>query len=382
MFASTSTSPMSSSRCIYRAYKRNGFACEEPCVHDTPFCSSHRRCGQIDFFQKLDVFMGSISTGVSANSIYVCMSRYWQYRQNHKDLGLQDAFDTVEMMTYLCDHLQVSQLAFDLKICVRKQKMSATFDIVSMMWDIWHFSRNKKAVAALEHIQKIWRAKNKATLQGPWPKFTATNPVDPFTMEALNDLPMSSVFSFWQKSGAKWRIFAFSGPEFHDYCFTHHQYDNPLTREPIPFGVRDRLDTWYRRHIGVVARPTFNPRDPRLVRPYDSPNVAFTDFVSVMETRHHISIQPMWLLDLTHADIMRIFTEYHETVRSSYMNLEVDIPGNMTTTQFALAREMMALVRGETAPSVYVCTLAVAIANQCLPLSESLPDWVFDAADI
>lgn len=410
--------------CIYRPSKKLGLACHEPSVHDTPFCKSHRKNGnggQQLFFKDVANFMkGSPNSVLSAANVYSCMDHLWTNTSTsstttkRSDLGI--AFTAVEVIAHLCDHPQISLMAKALRIPVRAQKMSAAFDIVSVMWEVWHFGRNTKAIHALTQLQKQWRARKVHALQGPYPEVLATNDVDPFTLEPLSDLPPASIFSYWERStiSTQWRIYAFSGAEFHDYIFVHMNDTNPLTRTIIPYGVRDRLEKWHKLILTTslqppIGQPANNPRSAAslpLPLPPDysptasynvpmpvananaeavSPSLAFTHIASLLESIHGICIQPQWLTELTDLYMVGIFAQFHIAVdpvspqtRDIYMRRPVPV----YNVRAYFASEMTALVQQERPPSFLVCILICTIAKYCTPLYESLPEWVYDAADM
>jgi len=395
---------MSSTHCIYRPSKKLGMSCQEPSVHETPYCKSHRKNGNANFFQDAASFMkGSPSGIISAYNLYSCMDHLWS-SLNTKKSDLSGAFVAVEVITHLCDHPHISLFGKILNIPVRPQKMSAAFDIVSVMWEVWHFGQNTKATQALIKLQKQWRARKVHELRGPYPDILATNEVDPFTMEALSDLPPNSVFSYWENVAMQWRVYAFSGVEFHDYVFVHDNYTNPLTRKVIPFGVKDRLAKWHKLtqpqqqpqqpqnpRAAAVLPPDYSPTASYNIQPDipsaepESSSLAFTHIASLLERIHGLYIQPQWLSELTDLYIVGIFAQFHTSVdpvspqtRSIYMLLPV--PAINIRSYFA--SEMTTLVQQERPPSFLVCSLICIIARYCAPLYESLPDWVYDAADM
>ena len=410
--------------CIYRASKKLGLACRELSVHDTPFCKSHRKCGNAQFFQDAANFMkGSPSGILSADNVYSCMDALWT-SLNTKKSDLNSAFVAVEVITHLCDHPHIMLIGKTLKIHVRAPKMPAAFDIVSVMWEVWHFGRNESATRALIQVQRKWRARRVHSLRGPYPELRATNDVDPFTMDALSDLPPESIFSYWERSAMQWRVYAFSGVEFHDYVYVHDNYTNPLTRAVIPYGVLDRLDKWHkltqtqqppqlpheqpvmiRQSATLPLPPDYSPTasysNNIIIQPsapipisiptmpdaaeYVSPSIAFTHIASLLESIHDLYIQPQWLSGLTDLSMVSVFAQFHIAVdpvspqtRGTYMRRPVPVDN----IRGYFASEMTALVQQERPPSFLVCSLICVIARYCTPLHASIPNWVFDAADM
>jgi hypothetical protein len=294
------------------------------------------------------------------------------------------AFVGVEILSYLLDHKAIATIGKGLCIPLRPYKSAAAFDIVYIMWNVWHMGRRDRFLSALILVQRKWRARKErvlAQLQGPWPALPAINETDPFTMENLVDLPRRSIFSFVENRDGRNDIYAFSGPDFFTYVYYHGNTINPLTRSAIDYEIINRLYTWAtmhnccRRTDQVAATPT----------------TVITYAVSELERLHNICIQPDWLLQLDEMHIMGIFSQYHRTLQVygpnvPYMNrqaeedsFEADNPG---PSQMALGREMVAMIHAEQAPSFYVCNLVLVLATYSDLLNASLPEWVRDAAEV
>jgi hypothetical protein len=327
---------------------------------------------------------GSSTGTLSADNIYACLDSLWTSKKSEKeDLG--DAFTAIEIINHLCDHQNIINIGEDLRISLRKQKMAAIFDIVTIMWDVWHVGRKPKVVEAISLLKRRWRMRSVAELQGPYPSILATNDVDPFTLEALDDLPPDSVFSYWENVGLKWRVYAFSGKEFYDYVYTHGHNTNPLTRNPIRPSVFTRLSKWH----AFQRTPTHsNDSTVEEAEQSHSPSVTFTEVASELYHRHHINIEPQWLTNISDVGIMQIYDQYHRTVdpvspSAPFMDDEtinemyddMDLRGCRMT----FAKDMLSLIRQEASPSFFVCALMCAIANASSHVRNSLPEWIYDA---
>jgi hypothetical protein len=255
--------------------------------------------------------------------------------------------------------------------------MAASFDIIEILWNVWHIGKDAKKVGALTKLQTNWRNKRISKLSGPYPSLRAVNDTDPFTMETLTDIDPIKIFSFWENSNNKWRLYAFDGSEFYEYVFVHGQQANPLTRVQIDYRVQSRLKQWNKH----VQKQHGNAREQRT---WQTPGVAFTDVATLFETHHGIYIQPQWFTRLAHTEIAHIVQQYTTSVsdRTRYIQRNV-FPNIMEldtrTLQFMFATEIYNMLCEEVAPSYLVCNLVVAIASVCEPLNESIPDWVIDA---
>jgi hypothetical protein len=331
--------------CIFRAAKKAGIACGARTCHGTRFCASHRRTSNPYFLCKIDTFIGN-APAVSATNIYTCLDNLW------KSPSIDNAFLAVEILTYLLDHPAITRMAAALHIDPPKQKMSAALDIVAAMWKVWTVSQNPRALAAIALVQKKWRASRTADV---------INSDDPFTLEAIADLPRDRAFRFSEHG----RIYVFDGPSFYKHVHIHKNHSNPLTREPLALSVTAAL----MRFSGAALEPT----------EWQSISVAFTDVATEIERRHDIAIQPAWLIALSASDIDSIYIDYHHlTVHEGSFMRDYAV----SSKQIWLASEMMRMINAESQPSFFVCCAVVAIARQCDPLHRSLPNWVFDAAQV
>lgn len=298
-----------------------------------------------------------------------------------KSTSLHDAFLAVEILVYLCDHQHIESFATVLSLPVRKQKMAAAFDIVSMFWYIWHIGRSTKKVSAIIALQRNWRNKRKYKLCGPYPYVEATNDTDPFTMEPLSSFEPTKVFSFWELSGKAWRVYGFSGDDLFKHIYAHDNPTNPLTRESIPEDIIDRLDRWHRAYGDSIET---NIGSDNIT--FATPGIAFTQVSSELFELHGIEVQPSWLINLTVPQFRNIIIRYRQLTDDVAPHLhymrdgEIGTASDIVAIRINIAREMLHMIRNEAAPSYIVCCFVFAISQVCLPLHESLPDWVIDAA--
>ena len=203
--------------------------------------------------------------------------------------------------------------------------------------------------------------------------------MDPFTQDKLVDLPSESIFSFIKTK----YVYAFSGSDFFQHCYTHGYIYNPLTRSALQEDVKIRLYKWWRMYEG---------RTNNLIASQEyavTPGTVITDAVSQLEALHHICIQPSWLLQLSEIDVMSIFSRYHHNMhiygphvpymsrRAEENSFTIDDPG---PSLMVLGKEMLTMIREEQAPSFYVCNLVLILSEFCPNLSACLPHWVRDAA--
>ena len=370
--------------CMYYAAKKGGEQCLMRATHDVRFCASHRRCyGQSLLFMNISLFLND-HTSLRADNIYECFDNLWKTYGNISDRRFDVAFVGVEIVSYLLDHRAIEAIGKRLRIPLRPYKSAAAFDIVYIMWNIWHLGRRDRFMTALVLAQRKWRARKQqilARLQGPWPAVPAINNTDPFTMDSLTDLPLRNVFSFVERHDGRNDIYAFSGLEFFTYVYFHGNTTNPLTRAAIDHDTINRLYTW------ATMNNCSRPPEPVV----ETPTTVITYAVSELERLHNICIQPDWLLQLDEMQIMGIFSQYHQNLLAygpnvPFMNrqaeedsFEADNPG---PSQMALGREMITMIHTEQPPSFYICNLVLVLATYSDLLNASLPEWVRDAAEM
>ena len=367
---------------MYHIAKRAGQRCPEVATHDTGFCSSHRRCcNQATFFSNISLFMNG-APKLHAKNIYSCLNSLWSSYSDMSSSRLDIAFDGVELLAYVLDHQAIIAIGKRLSIPLRPHKAVAAFDIVYIMWNVWHLGRRERFVCALVVAQRRWRENRRRVLaryRGPWPEQLAINETDPFTMENVADLPLDSMFSF---RGTRDEIYTFSGAEFLTYVYYHGNRTNPLTRERLDDGVITRLHAW------AVLHDCWKRVDEPA---HDTPTTVLTFAVAELERIHGICIHPAWLLELDEMHVVSIFSQYHLRLQAYGPNVvyldrqaeidsfEADNPG---PSQIALGREMITMIQAEEPTSFYVCNLVLVLANFCPDLRASLPEWVRDAAEM
>ena len=345
--------------------------------------------------------------GLTAENLYECLARLWTFHEATSS-DLHAAFLAVEIMTYLMDFPEISKLGSDLHIATRGNKMSAAFDIVQVMWSVFHVGRVPRLVRSIKALQAKWmiyKTKKAQGIQGSGSgsDMSAANKIDPFTMEHVKYLPDYSLFGYSHDGHS----FVFSGAHLYKHVYIHAYDYNPFTRQQIPYGVICRLQTWYMAYYRFCLVRQSNNRlsmeqtngdgdgdgdgDGGAVgmRAWTSLGVAFTDVATRLSEFHHITLQPQWMSQLSDFQINGIFRSFHTIcgdptyANSSYMRYPIALPlpsdTQTHTLGYVLAREMMQVILAETSPSFYVCALMVAAADFCKPLRLSLPDWVFDA---
>lgn len=349
--------------CIYRTGKRGGAMCNAHTRDtDTHFCSSHWRFSSHKIHYDLRDFLGDANALTHANA-YACAARFWERHGN----GLEPAFRVVELMCYLLDHEDIRDLAKTMRIPVRPQKMAATFDIVNVLWRVWNLSRDPRRVAKIRVIQRRLRAR---AVEPP------TNDTDPFTLDPVTDIPMERRLRYRDALG---KVYAFDIEALHDHACVHGNATNPFTRQPLPRHVCETLQRWGRSQAATNLRAPATERWP-------TPSVAFTEVCLELETQHYIMFQPQWFMELSRADIYGVIFQFRfqRMFTTPYLdrfnNADYDAT-DMARVQYAFARDILWMLKEESAPSDDVFAFARCMAMFHRGVRETLPYWVAETDD-
>lgn len=320
---------------------------------------------------------------LDASNIYECVERLWSHH-NATANDLSSAFLAVEIIVYLLDVHEIMQIGRTLHIPLRGNKMAAAFDIVYLMWHVFHIGRIEKHLKSIKIIQRKWLIHRVMKLQGVHTHIPPTNKIDPFTIEPVKYLPRHAQFGY---SDAEGHHFVFSGEHLYTHIFVHAYDDNPLTRVKVPASVIARLQKWYIAYQRIRSGLTSSRNDFTIY--WTTLGVAFTDVATRLAERHHITLQPQWMVELNDYQVTRIFARFHSMCipqHNEYMRNPLALPlpydHQTYTLGYVFAREMMQVICREHPPSFYVCALMVAASDFCKPLQDSLADWVIDAASV
>lgn len=278
--------------------------------------------------------------------------------------------------------------------------------LVERMRALWALSERAGAVAALRRLQRRWRETRASraleALHGPYPRCAAINDCDPFTMDALEDIPADERFSFRDARGD---VYAFRAAELAHYlcesgvgaagCAPGARALNPYNRERI--GDADVARLW---RIVWKSGERSGACFERFKELSDINELWRTGRDAYAYTLHFYEREGFYcdvdaFLQLSSEDIAVVFAFFQEATRG--LDDARDLFAKETWTrayegatedrlrrmQFAFCREMLELVRTPREFKFFLlCNLFVAIAAVSAAISRSLPTWVFNGAGI
>lgn len=377
--------------CIFRPPKSAGARCTAACVHDTRFCSSHRRHCSNPLFGSMSSMLDTDSSSaiLSSSNLYTCVARFWDAAgvamRAPQYACAEGITDVVEMLSYLLSSDQIQTIAHELRMTApcgaAATKQRTLMTVASCMWRLWLFARCPRALGALVRGQKKWRSRRgNCSPLGPWPLQPAVNGTDPFTLEDLSSLQTTSVFSYRDQSGL---VYAFDIQSLYQHVVAHDKPVNPLNRQPLPPATVQRLKDCMLWRFGT--RPDHAPASPNYrQRTWDSPIHAFTDLTILIEQLMGVFLQPQWFQDMCINDVVCIFHRFHRMAgRAGRPHMWMSRLMPQTDHLTCYAREMLALtqtLQGSNGNAFLMCCALVATAAWVPHVDAALPEWVFDAA--
>lgn len=371
-------------RCIYRASKAAGVACELACVHNTNFCASHRRFFNMKLYSDIHVIIGE-EQHLRSDNLYECIVRYWRSQPVATQCNVDIAFQTIDILSYLLNHESLSRISAELKLNGLAKAKKATLNVlISVMWKVWCMSKSKTAMTALSVAQRNWRQKRMAIMgPRPDPSFDSSriNDADPFTMEAISSLPPTRVFTYTDPMDVS-RIYAFDVHALHDSVYNFNQMTNPFTKVAYPPDMLRRLGAWRTRTARHLPSAYAKPERTT----WQTSMQAFTELASILEETHGIYLQPSWFMHFDQDNIMSVFRMFRNLVGSTpFMNPQEEVRAYVTRvveeSHYALVRETIKLLKAD-GNTFQTCTVIVCLAHHSYDFSKSLPEWVYDGAHV
>jgi hypothetical protein len=229
---------------------------------------------------------------------------------------------------------------------------------------LWRFAQRPGAMSWVLRTQRKWRASR----ERPQP----VNDTDPFTCDTIADIDPTTLF--YSKDGAgHW--YAFVASEL-DYYVRTVAAANPYTREPFSADDLRRLD--------AMMQQLPRKEEPNPETLWRTPGDAYTYvFYYYEQDGFYLNIDSF--IALTPQQIINIFEVFHieciDNDEQRIMNIDevydAICTGEFTAMHFALAKEMLTVVRGAFLRKFYIiCNILLACSVVSRRIARTLPNWV------
>lgn len=340
--------------CIYFLRNRMGHRCLKSCRNH--YCYAHSKQYQLLQEYLNDYFLDRI---YSLNDIYLYFN----------DLPI----DIIKIIVgYLTNHSTLKDYLLNLNLIQTNTyytKNQLLHRIILHHRKLHHVS---KYDVALRILQNKWLMQSE---KGPYTSHNAVNDSDPFTLELINDINPSLLFSYKDTHG---NIYVFKGHEFAHHIDINGPY-NPLNRDLLSGYTIYRLRNFIER----------TPYTHNFNYTWHTPKEAFLDVLYEYEKFGLYTILD-WFIQLNFAQIINIFILFNGTI----LNYQIDLfdikmldnallnNHNQEMAQMALANEMKKLIELEHSEKFFlVCSLFTVIAVVDQNVRRALPQWVLLAAN-
>jgi len=383
-------------RCLCFAARGNGALCGRPSARrgaPRAACCTHAALIRAGDPVAEIVCEWAPSKLSGARDIYQMCAAYWD-RDDPRDSG-DGVAELCDVLIHLFTLERLRQMALDWGVGrhlatakVKKERLAGL--IVGRVRDLWSMSGRAGAVTALRRMQRRWRAASlrRATegLRGPYPQVPAVNDSDPFTLDALCDIPTEELFSFRDSRGG---VYAFRAADLAHYLAeSGPDAVNPYNREPIGKADLTRL----RSLVELCGRA--QSRLTNMDELWCTGRDAFSYTLYFFE-REGFYCDIDAFLQLSSDDIANVFAFFGEATRGSSAALGLmcegawvdayDGPaeGRLKRMQFAFCKEMLNVVRPPRERKFYlICNLFICIAAVSAQVSRSLPEWAHSGAGL
>lgn len=365
---------------MYRKTKQLGAVSKDaPLPRAGAACGAACGAAEDPFQAVLDVFMGEFEA-LHPTNLYPCAARI--FALHDKDAGIGEV---ITILCYLARRQDLDAWARAMRVPTLRawNKQDVASALVIALERIHGFAGNPRAMSAIIKSQRRRRLRT-AARRGRLPSAThlapgmgALHPInteDPFTLDALDELPPEHVFTYTDAHGA---TYGFCAPELHYAVRTLGPF-NPYTREDIPIPDLFRLEQLMR----TLPKKVMPSREAS----WRTAGDAFTTVADVYDHKGFI-LQVDWLCALTQSQVLHVFYQFHMLVRApvAMMDLHVlDEPirmRNLLLSHYALAKEMLQIAETDHPMQFYfLCNLMLALSEVSRPLRRSLPEWVYMGA--
>jgi len=387
----------SGGRCLCFAARGNGALCGRPSARrGAPRAACCTHAAQLkDGNPVADiVFNWAPSKLESTHDVYQMCAGYWD--RGDPRGSRNGVTELANVLVHLFNAEGIGRMALEwgvgrhwISAKVTKERLARW--IVRLARDVWSLSARPGALTALCRLQRRWRAgrarRAAEGLRGPYPTSPAVNDSDPFTLDALCEIPADQLFSFRDSRGG---VYAFRATELAHYLAeSAPDAVNPYNREPICKSDLARL-----RSLVELCDRAAGSRLTNLDELWSTGRDAFSYTLYFFE-REGFYCDIDAFVQLSSDDIANVFAFFGEATRGCSAAIGLmregawvdayDGPaeGRLRRMQFAFCKEMLSLVRPPRERKFYLlCNLFICIAAVSAAVSRSLPEWARSGAGL
>ena len=389
-------------RCLCFAARGNGALCGRPSARrgaPRAACCTHAAQLRDGNPNAEIVFNWAPSKLESTHDVYVMCAGYWD---RDDPCGSKNGVaELSNVLMHLFNAEGISRMALEwgvgskwISAKVTKERLARW--IVRIARDVWSLSARPGALTALCRLQRRWRAgrARRATegLRGPYPTSPAVNDSDPFTLDALCEIPADQLFSFRDLRGG---VYAFRAAELAHYLAeSAPEAVNPYNREPICKSDLARLRKLMELGAAAGASAPGSSRLTNLDELWSTGRDAFSYTLYFFE-REGFYCDVDAFVQLSADDIANVFAFFGEATRGSSAAVGLmregawvdaydgSAEGRLRRMQFAFCKEMLSLVRPPRERKFYLlCNLFICVAAVSAAVSRSLPEWARSGAGL
>lgn len=342
--------------------------CLKSCCDHKKYCMKHLKKQKYI----LEIIDKSWGTAKKSEAEYIYDLLYYIYNNDTYDIDSNSVLDNSESnkrklfcstMNYLFsrDHLEtiLQSMKYSKISCGKNAKILEIHDIV---YNTMKFGYQESYVIKIQRFARkyIYRVVTK------YQRNVASNDEDPFTLEKIENIPMSNLFSYMDSNG---RIFAFNAIEL-DYYIRYHNKLNPYTRINFDAVTISRLQLFMKYNNLVSKKHNYYS--------WNTPLQAYTDVSYALEKAGFYN-DVEWLSQLSYHDcvnIIKVFIDMSQDIPNSENFFQRDFDLNPSSYQYDFSAEIMKLFAKADENYLLCCYIIKAISLYSDGFYNSMPSWL------
>lgn len=355
--------------CAYRPFM-GGFEqrCLKSCCHQKKYCMKHSK--KQNYI--LEIIDSSWGTAKKSSSEYIYDLVHYIYNHDTYDIDSNSTLDNstsnkcklfCSAMNYLFSRDRLDNILQSMKCSkVLRSKNRKIMEIHDILYNTMKSGYQESYVVKIQRFARkyINRVITKYQSRAP------SNEEDPFTLEKIENIPLSNIFSYIDENG---RIFAFNAIEL-DYYIRYHNKMNPYTR--INF---DQITI---TRLGLFMK--YNNLVPKKHNDYSwhTPLQAYTDVSHALEKAGFYN-DVKWLSQLSYYDcvnIIQVFLDMSQDVPNADQFFQHDFDLNPSTYQYDFSSELMKLFANADEHYLLCCYIVKAMSLYSAGFRNSMPNWL------